>query len=506
MESIQYKFVASVAAMLWLQAAAAAPLLVKNPGFESPIAPVSPGYTSINGQVSWAYPAFPNIYVIRNSSAGITNGASGIQSLLLEPYASSGDFVRQTLTNKLQAGTYKLTVAAGYNTVINFDQLANAVFSLQSYNGISYSELASYTVTAGIMASKVGVLSEYTLTLTIATNNPHLGENLVIKLASNTGGGTYQAVSYDNVRLDWAQDIAPIAVGNASFESPSVGNSYTAIANQSNWAWNDGNIYVVNKAWAGLTGSDGPQALLLEPYAMGGNLQYVWQILTNQLQVGSYLLTASVGYAKNQFCVSEDAAAVMRLLSYNAATGSYTELASTTIPAGSLRRNPGNMTDNYLTLDVPSGYENLGQSLVVSLGATGSESVQNVSYDNVRLSFASGPPSPVGSYTDWAAGNAGGQAADLDYNIDGVSNGMEYFLAKTSPTFTLISTPLPTVTWLRDPLAIASFNLQVSDNLTMWTNVPSGDSRVSITASSVSFTFNPSSGPSKQFIRLQVTP
>jgi len=40
------------------------------------------------------------------------------------------------------------------------------------------------------------------------------------------------------------------------------------------------------------------------------------------------------------------------------------------------------------------------------------------------------------SYTAWAALNAGGQAANLDFDHDGVPNGVEYFMGETGSTFT----------------------------------------------------------------------
>ena len=304
----------------------------------------------------------------------------------------------------------------------------------------------------------------------------------------------------------WAGEVVSIAVSDADFEGLPLAGNYALIANQSNWAWSDGNIYIVSKAWAGLSGGEGTQALFLEPFAVGGNHQYIQQTLTNTLQVGSYTLVAAVGHAKDQYNSSMDTAAVMRLLSYNASTGSYHELASTTVPADSLARNSGTMTDYSLTLDVPGGYVHLGEQLVVSLGSTGSELWQNLCYDNVRLNYVSGPPAADVSYAYWAAGNVGGQASDLDFDNDGVSNGIEYFLTKSGPSTSISSLPLPAVTWLRDPSAAAAFNVQSSDDLSTWTNIPPDDPRLDVNANSVTYLFAPSDNRRKQFIRLKVSP
>jgi hypothetical protein len=303
-----------------------------------------------------------------------------------------------------------------------------------------------------------------------------------------------------------AGEVVPIAVSDAGFEGLPPAGDYALIANQSNWAWSDGNIYIVNKAWAGLAGGEGTKALLLEPYAVGGNHQYVQQTLANTLQVGSYTLVAAVGHAKDQLNSSADTAAVMRLLSYNASTGSYHELASTTIPADSLARIAGTMTDCALILDVPEGYVHLGEQLVVSLGGTGSELWQNLCYDNVRLTYARGVASSSSGYSDWAALNVGGQTAGLDYDNDGVPNGIQYFLTKSGPSTSISYLPLPAAKWLRDPSAAAAFNVQSSEDLSMWTNIPPDDPRLDVNANSVTYLFAPSDNRKRQFIRLEVLP
>jgi hypothetical protein len=301
-------------------------------------------------------------------------------------------------------------------------------------------------------------------------------------------------------------EVVSIAVSDAGFEGLPLAGDYALIANQSNWAWSDGNIYIVRKAWVGLSGGGGTQALLLEPYAVGGNHQYIQQTLTNSLQVGRYTLVAAVGHAKDQLNLSQDTAAVMRLLSYNASTGSYHELASTTIPADSLARISGTMTDCFLTLDVPAGYVHLGEQLVVSLGATGSVLWQNLCYDNVRLNYVSGQQATYDGYADWAARNVGGQALDLDFDNDGVANGIEYFLTKSGPSTSINSLPVPSITWLRDPSAAAAFNVQASDDLSTWKNILPDDPRLDVNANSVTYLLAPPDNRRKQFVRLKVSP
>jgi hypothetical protein len=82
-----------------------------------------------------------------------------------------------------------------------------------------------------------------------------------------------------------------------------------------------------------------------------------------------------------------------------------------------------------------------------------------------------------GSYGSWAATNAGGQAADLDFDGDGVANGLEYFMGETGSSFT--ANPQPdssrVVSWPRDPAATGvSFKVWSSTNLATWTDVTAG--------------------------------
>jgi len=111
-----------------------------------------------------------------------------------------------------------------------------------------------------------------------------------------------------------------------------------------------------------------------------------------------------------------------------------------------------------------------------------------------------------GGYTAWAATNAGGQAANLDYDHDGVSNGVEYFMGKTGSSFTANpSVAGGKVTWPRDPAALATFKVQVSTDLAIWTDVlppnPSIDESIP-----TQVTYTLPIGVPKQFCRLAVMP
>jgi hypothetical protein len=98
----------------------------------------------------------------------------------------------------------------------------------------------------------------------------------------------------------------------------------------------------------------------------------------------------------------------------------------------------------------------------------------------------------VDPYASWAADNAGGQTADLDYDIDGVSNGVEFFM-NADLSFTanpgLVGN---TVTWPNggniDSAAYGSqFEVQTSTDLANWSAVASDDITLSNTAGALTW-------------------
>ncbi len=82
-----------------------------------------------------------------------------------------------------------------------------------------------------------------------------------------------------------------------------------------------------------------------------------------------------------------------------------------------------------------------------------------------------------GTYGAWAATNAGGQAADLDFDGDGVANGLEYFMGETGSSFTANPPPDSSrvVSWPRDPAATGvTFKVWSTTDLATWTDVTAG--------------------------------
>ncbi len=131
----------------------------------------------------------------------------------------------------------------------------------------------------------------------------------------------------------------------------------------------------------------------------------------------------------------------------------------------------------------------------------GTWSAQQVGNDIV-LAYTPG----VGGYNAWSTTNAGGQSPVLDFDNDGVSNGIEYFMGQTGSSFT----PNPAVvngkiTWPKDPAFVGSFKIQVSDTLAAngWTDIVPPNASIDQTIPN-QVVFTVPSGDPKKFVRLAV--
>ncbi|MGC4013513.1 MAG: autotransporter-associated beta strand repeat-containing protein [Luteolibacter sp.] len=107
----------------------------------------------------------------------------------------------------------------------------------------------------------------------------------------------------------------------------------------------------------------------------------------------------------------------------------------------------------------------------------------------------------VAGYAGWAATNAGGQAANLDYDNDGIQNGVEYLMGQTGSGFTANPAIVNgKITWPKDPSAVATWVVEISSNLTSWTTATSG-----VVDLGTSIEYTVPTGDPKRFARLRVT-
>lgn len=163
------------------------------------------------------------------------------------------------------------------------------------------------------------------------------------------------------------------------------------------------------------------------------------------------------------------------------------------------------------------GTDNIGQLFIGTTqqaagvyGSIGSgaqfESAQITGTGTLTVASGSAP----NGYAGWAATNAGGQASGLDFDNDGVANGVEFFM-NAAAGFTSnpqLSTGVPrTITWPNGGNIPASaygtqFVVQTSPDLTVWTDVLIGDLTTN-TDSTLTYTLT---GGSPRFVRLSVNP
>ncbi len=210
--------------------------------------------------------------------------------------------------------------------------------------------------------------------------------------------------------------------------------------------------------------------------------------------------------------------------------------------AGQLQINPafsytGNTTVNAGTLSVQSASFDDASTVTIADGATLDLNTGGATDTVGSLVLGEAPPLPNGTYgaigstaqypiaqitgsgfiqvgeaasgySSWALANVNEETADLDYNNDGVGNGIAYFMNNTG----IISLPglvEGAVTWTNGGNIAADqyeiqFVVQTSPDLAIWTNVESDDPNLNNTAGTVTYTLP--TGMGKLFSRLVVTP
>ena len=188
--------------------------------------------------------------------------------------------------------------------------------------------------------------------------------------------------------------------------------------------------------------------------------------------------------------------------------GQNTYTGNTTVNAGSLEVFEDDVFADTSTVSIPS-------SGALQLMHSGTDQVASLIIGGVSqglgsYSFGSGSLEVIGSpagYTTWAAANAGSQSADLDFDNDGVSNGVEYFMGETGSSFTANpGVVVGTITWPKDPAFAGTFKVQISDTLATgsWTDIVPPDASIDESNPNQIIYTLPTGSP-KKFARLSVT-
>jgi autotransporter-associated beta strand protein len=206
---------------------------------------------------------------------------------------------------------------------------------------------------------------------------------------------------------------------------------------------------------------------------------------------------------------------MLQLTATNTYTGTSTVTGGTLAVDGDSLANSSSLIIDGGLIDPSGGVEvvetlffGATQQAAGTWGATGSGATF---IDDTRFTgtgVVSVVTGPATGYSTWAATNAGGQTADLDFDNDGVSNGVEFFFGETGSTFTANPSldSSNNIAWtnggnISDSAYGTEFVVQTSPDLSVWTDVLLED--VTNTAGSVSYTLT---GPGPKFVRLKVTP
>ena len=404
------------------------------------------------------------------------------------PLANGGNFYAYTPGAWGQIGKTMGLVQANTNYTLSLDYQ-----SIYGSEDRPYIELLAYNATsrvetllaAGYASPASGVWGTGSLSLSaaeISANNPALiGQQFNVKISGS-------AIAVDNVTLTAVPITAVpiIVIGNnliGDFETGS--NDFGSF-------WKTGSFAAYDHSWGGVADqtpplANGGQFYAYTPGEFGqiGKTMGLVQAYTNY--------TLSLDY---QGLYDSGDRPYIELTGYDGvsevvfAAGYAGPASDNAWSTGSLSLSAAAISANYPTW--------VGQQFNVKISGSA------IAVDNVTLTA-------VPTYASWATDNAGSQAANLDWDNDGVSNGVEFFMGAASGVTT---NPSPvagpagyTVTWINGGKIPTSaygtaFVVQSSTDLVTWEDVPSNDPNLVNSSGSVSYTLPNSS---KQFARLKVT-
>ena len=161
----------------------------------------------------------------------------------------------------------------------------------------------------------------------------------------------------------------------------------------------------------------------------------------------------------------------------------------------------------YTLVTAPGGIIGTLPSTVV-LPAGWTASAPTIDGTSLKINITS---TGAAGYASWKAANAGGQDPDLDFDNDGVDNGVEYFMnASAGFTASPAIDGIGTITWPNGgnilPGAYGTeYVIQTSSDLSTWTDVLVGDLTTNTPGPGGSLTYT-LTGAAPRFVRLKVTP
>ena len=199
----------------------------------------------------------------------------------------------------------------------------------------------------------------------------------------------------------------------------------------------------------------------------------------------------------------------------NTYTGTTTVNSGTVAVNGTALADTGKLEINGGKVE-PTGTEVVGTlyfgAAQKAAGTWGSTSSAATHKDNTHFSGTGVVSVTAGvNYATWAAINAGAQTADLDFDFDGVDNGIEYFM-NAAAGFTASPVQVGNlITWANGGNIAASaygteYVVQTSPDLVIWTPVLVGDLTTNTDGPGGALSYTLPTGAGKVFARLAVVP
>jgi autotransporter-associated beta strand protein len=329
-----------------------------------------------------------------------------------------------------------------------------------------------------------GVIDDGSDTFALGVRNADSGGTTILSGANTYGGNTDVVVGL--LQVDDADDRLPVG-------------TILRIGNVANTGSATFDLNGRNQQVAGLT-SLGMSMGMTVTNSSGSGSTFTINNATNFTYTGSI---------SGNLALSKSGSGTLTLSGSNSYTGATTVAAGTlslasagindassvSIGAGAVLNLSHNIIDEVAVLMLNGVIQPAGIYDAANSGGyiTGSGSIHALS----------GP-----SYTSWASSSAGGQASNLDYDNDGVLNGIEYFMNAaagftTNPGLETSNT----VTWpnggnVANSTYGSNFMVQTSTDLSEWTDVLITDPNLTNAASAVSYKLT---GSGRQFARLKVT-
>ncbi len=328
-----------------------------------------------------------------------------------------------------------------------------------------------------------GIVDDGSDTFSLGIRNANSGGTTILSGANTYGGSTDVVVGL--LKVDGGDDRLPLG-------------TILRLGNSSNSGSATFDLNGRNQQVSGLSSS-------------GTDMQMT---VTNSSEVNSTLSILNTG----NFVFTGNITGNLSLHKGNAGTltmagvNSYT--GETTVTAGTLSMGSSGLNDTsnlsiasgavlHLTHDAVDSVAELRFNQVLQpAGIYNAANSGGYITGNGSIHALTGP-----SYALWSSENANGQSPELDYDNDGVLNGIEYFM-NAAPGFTvnpgLDSTH--TVVWPNGGNIPSSnygsiFVIQTSSDLFEWTNILITDPKLNNATNSVAYTLG---GSEKQFVRLKV--